>query len=365
MSNLTQYKKLTLPLSTEVYDVEIFNNNAKIIDEELHKLDEKNQSQDSLLATKQELNTHTNNQSNPHKVTKSQVGLGNVDNTSDIDKPVSNDQQVAINDAYNNSISYTDMQIKNLSIGSIAHYKGYNDNGEISGDLTQYNVTSDMTLKELFSAIPNVSIWEIYFNSHENNLNHDMPVQTGGILHIYKATSDRGMIYFFDYRTGDIYTCTVINNIFQWSSIQRTPTETNLFMYMHPSQINSSYSWKNFDISKMSYPAILCAVINSNDCADAFSSGIIPINEVGNLVIFAPATRVSAIFISGKTQLMYHASANNITTENLIWSLSATSNISDLSDMQYSYDYDALNQTINDMSEKLEVLEQRIVELEK
>lgn len=82
-----------MPLSTDLYDVEIFNNNAKIIDEELHKLDEKNQNQDSsLLSTKQELNTHINNKSNPHEVTKLQIGLGNVDNTSDMDKPVSNEQ---------------------------------------------------------------------------------------------------------------------------------------------------------------------------------------------------------------------------------------------------------------------------------
>lgn len=33
--------------------------------------------------------THTTNKDNPHKVTKEQVGLGNVDNTSDMDKPVS------------------------------------------------------------------------------------------------------------------------------------------------------------------------------------------------------------------------------------------------------------------------------------
>lgn len=33
---------------------------------------------------------HINNISNPHSVTKDQVGLGNCDNTSDLDKPVSN-----------------------------------------------------------------------------------------------------------------------------------------------------------------------------------------------------------------------------------------------------------------------------------
>lgn len=40
--------------------------------------------------------THAANVSNPHSVSKSQVGLGNVDNTSDADKPVSTAQQAAI-----------------------------------------------------------------------------------------------------------------------------------------------------------------------------------------------------------------------------------------------------------------------------
>lgn len=51
----------------------------------------------STYATKTELTTHTENTSNPHNVTKEQVGLGNVDNTSDANKPVSTAQQTALN----------------------------------------------------------------------------------------------------------------------------------------------------------------------------------------------------------------------------------------------------------------------------
>ena len=39
---------------------------------------------------------HLSNISNPHNVTKSQVGLGNVDNTSDVDKPISTATQNAL-----------------------------------------------------------------------------------------------------------------------------------------------------------------------------------------------------------------------------------------------------------------------------
>ena len=42
---------------------------------------------------------HSVNKENPHNVTKKQVGLGNVDNTSDKDKPVSTAQKEAIENA--------------------------------------------------------------------------------------------------------------------------------------------------------------------------------------------------------------------------------------------------------------------------
>lgn len=47
----------------------------------------------------EKVDLHIGNQSNPHGVTKAQVGLGNVNNTSDADKPVSTAQATAIADA--------------------------------------------------------------------------------------------------------------------------------------------------------------------------------------------------------------------------------------------------------------------------
>lgn len=42
------------------------------------------------------LNTHEKRKDNPHKVTKSQIELGNVDNTADLDKPISTATQTAL-----------------------------------------------------------------------------------------------------------------------------------------------------------------------------------------------------------------------------------------------------------------------------
>ena len=52
-----------------------------------------------VTALETKVNSHIANKSNPHGVTKSQVGLGNASNTSDANKPVSTAQAAAIADA--------------------------------------------------------------------------------------------------------------------------------------------------------------------------------------------------------------------------------------------------------------------------
>ena len=52
----------------------------------------------SSKANASDLSNHINNTLNPHKVTKEQVGLGNVNNTSDINKPISIAMQTALNE---------------------------------------------------------------------------------------------------------------------------------------------------------------------------------------------------------------------------------------------------------------------------
>lgn len=95
MADLSTYKGLELPKSNERYNIEIVNNNNRIIDSELHKLDLKNESQDELLAA-----------------------LNNVDNTSDINKPVSTAQQEALDAYYQQSTGYTDQKIADLIGGA-------------------------------------------------------------------------------------------------------------------------------------------------------------------------------------------------------------------------------------------------------
>lgn len=78
----------------------------------------------STYATITNVNSHINNKSNPHGVTKAQVGLGNVDNTSDANKPISNATQTALNGKQATLVSGTNIKtINNTSLlgsGNIA-----------------------------------------------------------------------------------------------------------------------------------------------------------------------------------------------------------------------------------------------------
>lgn len=82
MGTYTNYLKLQKPDETEKYNIGTFNSNADIIDSALARMEQKNESQDNLLASKASLDSHMNNHENPHDVNKYQIGLGNVENKS-------------------------------------------------------------------------------------------------------------------------------------------------------------------------------------------------------------------------------------------------------------------------------------------
>ncbi len=77
-------------------------------------------------ATDAALKAHKDNTSNPHSVTKAQVGLGNVDNTADKDKPVSTKQQAAITAAQEAAEAYADSKAEEVSSALTDHI---NDTG--------------------------------------------------------------------------------------------------------------------------------------------------------------------------------------------------------------------------------------------
>lgn len=92
-------------------------------------------------AVQTNLETHINNKSNPHEVTKDQVGLSEVDNTSDANKPISTATQNALNSKFNasdgNALKQTIENMPNLVVteGRLSH-----KNNEISLSLIQQDL---------------------------------------------------------------------------------------------------------------------------------------------------------------------------------------------------------------------------------
>lgn len=96
------FTKLNSGLNTDIAnalaEAKTYTDNAKSA---LNKLisDETSARQAADTTIQNNLDTHTGNTSNPHKVTKAQVGLGNVSNLAPADMPVSTAQATAIADA--------------------------------------------------------------------------------------------------------------------------------------------------------------------------------------------------------------------------------------------------------------------------
>lgn len=95
----------------------------------------------SISNVQNNLNAHINNRTNPHRVTKEQIGLDQVDNTSDANKPISNATQTALNDKFSatdgNALKQTIEDMPNLVVteGSVSH-----KNNNISLSLKQQDL---------------------------------------------------------------------------------------------------------------------------------------------------------------------------------------------------------------------------------
>lgn len=92
---------------------------------------------DNTLDTK--IDTHIADKTNPHEVTKAQVGLGNVDNTSDLDKPISTATQTALNGKQNTINDLSEIR-SNASNGKSAY-----NTIQTYGDIVTYDASSFAT----------------------------------------------------------------------------------------------------------------------------------------------------------------------------------------------------------------------------
>lgn len=88
------------------------------------------------------IDTHIADKGNPHEVSKVQVGLGNVDNTSDLNKPISTATQTALN-GKQNTISDLSTIRTNASNGQSAY-----NTIQTFGDVVTHNVADFATAEQ-------------------------------------------------------------------------------------------------------------------------------------------------------------------------------------------------------------------------
>ena len=113
--------------------------------------------QAQITANLSTLTSHTSNTSNPHSVTKAQVGLSNVDNTSDANKPISTATQTALNAKENTITAGTTAQYYRgdktfqtldktaVGLGNVANVDTTNASNISSGTLSDSRLSSAVT----------------------------------------------------------------------------------------------------------------------------------------------------------------------------------------------------------------------------
>ena len=126
---------------------------------------------DTTRASVEALEAHTTNNSNPHNVTKTQIGLGNVDNTSDLNKPISTATQTALNNKVDkvegkglSTEDYTTAEKQKL-----AGLSNYNDT-EVKADITELQSNVGTLQSDVSTAKENISTLQEDVTGIEGNV---------------------------------------------------------------------------------------------------------------------------------------------------------------------------------------------------
>ena len=158
-------------------------------------------------ANQTDLNAHISDTSNPHKVTKAQVGLGNVDNTSDLNKPVSTATQTALNKKLNKTSFKKYNQTFNTSYTT--EYK-YFKVGTITLDYTEDTSQNQQYVKWNGQVLVNATLDNNYYSSlieisllrsYTNGLYHTIVMNNvciDGSASFYYERRLEGKIAYFD-----------------------------------------------------------------------------------------------------------------------------------------------------------------------
>lgn len=253
------------------------------------------------------VDSHIADKQNPHEVTKSQVGLGNVDNTSDADKPVSTAVQTALNAKQDNltqtQIDAVNSGIDSTKVGQIATNTQNisNNTGDISGinakipaqassenqlaDKNFVNSSIATNTANFIGTFENVTALEAYSGTVTNNdyafVVNSVVTDNGNDWATYAALNayDKSTLTEFDYAwvvngsKFDLYRFYIVNQswISRATAIHKDSVTLNTAYNRYKATVSgSTITWSyEYTLNNSSFTAAQWAAINSGITSEA------------------------------------------------------------------------------------------------
>jgi hypothetical protein len=195
-----------------------------------------------------QIDSHIASVANPHGVTKAQVGLGNVDNTSDINKPISTATQVALNAKYdasnpNNYETPTQLNARDTANRSRANHSGT----QLASTISDFSSATLGVLLTGISFLTNSAILAtdsvlIAFGKIQAQLNNHFG--SGGSAHAVATTIAAGFMSALD----KIKLDGIISDVISFTTSALTNTSNATFVTIPALQIpvtsGSRYKFK-------------------------------------------------------------------------------------------------------------------------
>ena len=198
-------------------------------------------------ANQADFSAHINNYNNPHQVTKAQVGLGNVDNTSDLNKPISTATQLALNGKQNN---LTPAQLNAVNSGVTAEkveaYDNIASNYDNLATKTELNTVKTLAETNAATLLTKADSNNVYTKSEiDGKLSASMHFK--GTVATVSALPSSGQ------EIGDMYNVSETGSNYAWDGNQwdKLSETIDLSVYYTKSEIDGKVSQINTTISSV------------------------------------------------------------------------------------------------------------------
>ena len=198
-------------------------------------------------ANQADFSAHINNYNNPHQVTKAQVGLGNCDNTSDLNKPISNATQLALNGKQNNLTSaQLDAVNSGVTAEKVEAYDNIASNYDNLATKTELNTVKTLAETNAATLLTKADADNVYTKAQiDGKLSASMHFK--GTVATVAALPSSGQ------EIGDMYNVAETGSNYAWDGNQwdKLSETIDLSVYYTKSEIDGKVSQINTTISSV------------------------------------------------------------------------------------------------------------------